>query len=130
VSVKKRILILTDGTEKVAEMAGKIAGALKSSKPLIKTASEFAGTDLLPADVLFIGCGEPSPTSFSYIDEMLHHINLAGRSCGIFSSSKKAVQYLKTLLKPSEISIDAESLTTAIPADVKKWTDRVLSGKK
>jgi len=122
------VLILTDGSEKVVEMAGKIAKTLRGNI-LIREASAFAGTDLLPADVLFIGCCEPSPSSFGYIDELLHHINLAGRKCGVFSpSSKKALQYLRGILKSTGITIGSEPLTEANSADIAKWTSGVLSG--
>ena len=129
-SAIKSVLIVTDGTARVMEMAQKISENLKGTNTLIKDASGFAGTDLLPAEVVFIGCTEPSPPSFAYLDEMLQHINLAGRKCGIFSpSSKKALQYLKRMLKSSEISLSKETLSETNLADVKKWTAGVLAGK-
>ena len=123
---EKTILIITDGTEKIAKTAKKIAANLKGNRILIKNACDFAGTDLLPAHILFIGCDEPSPPSFAYLDEMLQHINLAGRSCGIFSSSKKAANYLSNLLKDSEISLKTEPLPIDDSADIPKWIARVI----
>ena len=129
-SVKKTVLIVTDGTDKVTQMAEKIAKALKGNRVLLKIASEFAGTDLLPAGVVFLGCSEPSPLSFKYLDELLHHINLAGRSCGIFSpSSAKALQYLKNLLKSSDIALNSEPMTEVNSANVNNWAVAVLAGK-
>ena len=126
---KKSVLILTDGSEKVAEIAAGISKALKGNKVTVKEASVFEGTDLLPAEILFIGCCESSPSSFGYVDEMLRHINLAGRRCGIFASSAKAAQYLKKLLKSSEISVDQKILTDANPAGIAGWTAGILAGK-
>ena len=110
-------------------MAGEIAGALGGYNVQIKDGSGFAGTDLLPADVLFIGCSEPSPACFSYLEEMFQHINLANRICGIFSSSSKSVKYIKRMINNSEIRLIPEFLTKTGSAEVKKWTARVMSGK-
>ena len=127
-SSSKIVLIVSDGTEKTVKMAQKINGALKNCKVIIKTASEYTGTDLLPADVLFIGCEEPSPPGFGYIDVMLQHINLAGRSCGVFSpSSKNAIQYLNNMLKSSEIKVCPQPLIEENSSDVEKWAARVIS---
>lgn len=116
------MLIVTDGTGEVTIMAQSIAKALNGNKVLIKDAPAFAGTDLLAADVFFIGCEAPAPISFSYLEEMLQHINLAGRNCGIFSpSSQKAVQYLKKILKSSEAAIRAEPLFADSSFNIEEW---------
>ena len=127
-SGKKAVLIITDGTEKVTAMAEKIAKTLRGSRVLIKEASGFAGTDLLPAEVVFIGCSEPSPPCFGYLYELLQHINLAGRKCGVFSpSSKKALQYLKGMLKSCEITLNPTQMTEANSAETENWTASVFS---
>ena len=110
-------------------MAKIMAETLKGNKVQIKDISAFAGTDLLPAEVLIIGCEEPSPPSFSYLDEMLQHINLAGRVCGVFTpASKKTAQYLIRMLKSSEAGIYAEPLLTEKPGDIQKWTAGIIAG--
>jgi hypothetical protein len=109
VNARKTVLIVTDGAESTAKIAGDIAIALEGNKVSVKTASGFEGTDLLPADVFFIGCEAPKPASFSYLAELLRHINLAGRPCGVFSSgSEKAAKYLAGLLKDSEAALNPE----------------------
>ena len=124
---RKTALIVTDGTEKVTNIAKAIAAALKGKKVLIKDASAFAGTDLLPAEILFFGCEEPSPPSFGYLDEMLRHINLAGRVCGVFSpSSVKAVQYLNRMLKSSGVTFNAEPLIAEKSGGIKEWAAKVI----
>ena len=126
---KKTVLIVTDGSEKVTIMAESITRALKGKKVTIKTGSEFAGTDLLPADFLFIGCDQPSPESFGYLDRMLQHINLAGRGCGVFSpESKKAALYLTKMLKSSEVSLKAEPLFAAESGEIPEWVSRITKG--
>jgi len=108
---KKKVFILSDGSESVQEMAEQIALLLKDSDVSVKKAAEFQGTDLLPADILFIGCEAPSPGTFSYIEDLFKHINLAGRYCGVFSSgSEPAIDYLKALLKDCDITVNPEPL--------------------
>ena len=127
---KKTILIVTDGTEKVKKMADDIASVLKGNSVLIKDASSFAGTDLLPAEILFFGCEKPSPPSFGYFEDLLQHINLAGRSLGIFTpGSKKAAQYLGRMVKASEAALFPEPLSSDSSKEIKKWTAMVMAGQ-
>jgi hypothetical protein len=127
VEAKKTVLIVVDGTEPVGKMADDIAAALKGNAVTIRAASEFAGTDILPADVLFIGCQAPGPASFNYLSDLLRHINLAGRSCGVFSPrSEKAAAYLAGLLEDSEAALYSQSLF-AHCVDVPGWVDKVLT---
>jgi hypothetical protein len=98
---------------------------------LIKEASVFEGTDLLPADVLFFGCEGPNPDSFNYIEQLFGHINLAGRSMGVFShNSKEAVQYLVKIAKDSEVFCVPEPLFADNSANAHKWAARVMLGKQ
>jgi len=125
---KKNVLILTDGTPGTVKMAADIAGALKGNKVLAKTAAEFAGNDILPADAFFLGCENPAPESFAYITDLLKHINLAGRLCGVFSSgSKETAGYLAGLVKDCEAALSPELLTGSA-ADIKNWARNVISG--
>ena len=127
-SGKKSVLIITDGTEKVKIMAEDIAAALKGNKILIKDALSFIGTDLLPAELLFIGCEEPSPPSFDFFEDLLQHINLANRPLGIFSpSSNEAVLYLDRIVRDSEAALYSEPFFANNNGDIEKWTARVLA---
>ena len=123
-------LIVTDGSEKVNKIAEIIAKALED-RVLVKDASSFEGTDLLPADVFFLGCEKPQPESFSSLEDMLQHINLANRCCGVFShASDEAVQYLKDIVKSSEVFIYPEPLSETNPETVDKWIAGVISGRQ
>jgi len=102
VLVSKKALIITDGTISIQSIAQLIAGALSGFKVKICAASEFDGTDLLPAEVFFIGCENSAPPSFSYLEEMLSHINLASRKCGVFSVKEKPLKYLAKIIKDCE----------------------------
>jgi len=120
------VLILTDGAPETEKMAADIAGTLKGSRVLTKTASEFAGNDILPADAFFLGCENPAPESFAYITDLLKHINLAGRSCGVFSpGTKKTAGYLAGLVKDCETALNPEFFIGTSPG-IKNWAQKVI----
>ncbi|MDR0487032.1 MAG: hypothetical protein LBG91_02170 [Treponema sp.] len=127
-SAEKRTLIVTDGTVSIQGIAQSIADVLAGYRVKICPAQEFAGTDLLPAETFFLGCEEPHPVSFSYLAEMLEHINLAGRKCGIFSTNEKALEYLQELVKDSEAALgEPLRVSDEINAQtIKKWLDEFL----
>jgi len=119
---------VTDGAPETEKMAADIAETLKDSKVLAKTASEFAGNDILPADAFFLGCENSAPESFAYITDLLKHINLAGRLCGVFSpGSKKTAGYLANLVKDCEVALNPE-LLTGTSSGIKDWARNVISG--
>jgi hypothetical protein len=131
VKAAKTILIVSDESDSASKMAEAIAAALKGNKVTVKKAEDFAGTDLLPADSFFIGCEKPNPPSFAYLAEMLGHINLAGRSCGIFApsalASGKAVKYLSGLLKDSEAALNPEPLLAENTKAIGAWAGSVVA---
>lgn len=130
VSLKKTILILIDEAESTAKMAKEISLSLKGHKVVTRTGAVFEGTDLLPADVLFIGCEKPDPPSFGYAAKLFKHINLAGRLCGIFSAgSAQAVKYLSRLTKDSELSVCGEPLLASENKAASSWASAVLEKK-
>ena len=125
---KKTVLIITDGAEETVRMAAEISAALKGNKVSVKSASDFLGNDILPAEAFFLGCKKPRPDSFAYLSDVLKHINLAGRPCGVFSpGSEKTANYLASLLKDCEAVLCREPLTNS-GAETKGWTEKVLSG--
>jgi len=127
VRTKKNVLIITDGAPETVKMAESIAGALKGNKVLAKTAAEFAGNDILPADAFFLGCENIAPDSFAYLTDLLRHINLSGRPCGVFSSgTKKTTAYLAGLVKDCEAALNPEFLTGSVP-DIKNWVQNIIS---
>ena len=124
---KKNVLIVTDGSEATVKMAAGIAAALKGNKVSVKAASEFKGNDILPAEVFFLGCEKPEPDSFSYLADLLKHINLVGRPCGVFSpGSEKAAGYLAALVHDCEAALNPEPLTGS-GADIASWAKSVVS---
>ena len=124
---KKKILIITDESAATAKMAGEIAAALKDNKVSVISASKFKGNDILSAQAFFLGCEKPRPDCFAYLADLLKHINLAGRSCGVFSSGpEKTALYLAGLLKNCDASLNSRPLT-ASGAGIKKWAQSVLS---
>jgi hypothetical protein len=122
--VEITVLIVTDGAESTRKTAEAIAGELKKCKVISVSAKDFAGTDLLPADCCFFGAENPDPPSYSYLYKMLQHINLAGRSCGIFSRSKKAAEYLCAMVKASEAALYPDPYLGE--GDIKEWVKKVV----
>jgi hypothetical protein len=129
VETKKTVLIVTDGADSSKKIAEAIAAELDGYNTVLRTGEAFAGTDLLPADFFFLGSETPNPPSFAYIADMLAHINLAGRSCGVFSSDGKALKYLKGLVKDCEAALGEPLLAkdgAVGSAALKKWMRSIL----
>ena len=103
--VSKKALIITDGTDSIQSIASVITRSLKGFKVKVCSAAEFEGTDLLPVDTFFLGCEKANPSSFAYLEDMLSHINLVSRKCGIFSSEEKALKYLIKIVKDCEADL-------------------------
>jgi hypothetical protein len=128
VKTKKTVLIVTDGSAGVAKMAEEIAAALEGNKVSTKAVSGFKGNDILPADAFFLGCEKPRPAVFAYLDDLLKHINLAGRPCGVFSSgSESAAKYLAALVKDCEATLDPQPLLAGGDPAIKNWAQSVVS---
>jgi hypothetical protein len=127
VEVKRNVLIVTDGTESTRKIGEKIAKVLKGNRVMIKKTPDLCGTDILPADVYFFGCESPHPPSFAYLEQVLLHINLAGRPCGLFSpQSLAALQYLATLVHDSELALKADPFLGAKSEDLAAWIQKTI----
>jgi len=131
VETNKKIAIITDGaasTHKTAETIAAIIGACPGYAAAVIQAESFSGTDLQSAYAIFLGCEEPRPSSFASIETLLKHINLAGRSCGIFASGAKALEYLTALVRDSEIAVKSFEVKNDAtdPDKLKKWVQEVL----
>jgi hypothetical protein len=127
VKTKKRVLIVTDGAAPVLELADRIAKLMTEELVVVKTAPDFTGADILPADICLFGCETPHPVSFSHLEELLLHINLVGRPCGLFSpASTGAVTYLSGIVRDSELSVREPPLTAPSPEDVKRWVKSLV----
>ena len=125
----KTVLIVIDGADTVKKASDAISAALEEYHVVVRPAESFVGTDLLPAHAFFLGCGMPKPASFAYIAEMLSHINLSGRPCGVFSQNKAALNYLSNLVKDSGAAKGKPLLIKDEAADsilIKKWVREIL----
>jgi len=128
VAAAKNILIITDNSNETAEMAAGIAAALEGHNVKVKAVSEFKGNDILPADAFFLGCVEPNPEPFSYLRDLFQHINLAGRSCGVFSpGSREAAEFLAALVHDSEAAINPKLLLASMKEEIRSWSQEVIS---
>jgi len=136
----KKVLIVTDDDTFTQDLAEKITAIIMPpsfdgySASVMKS-DTFYGTDILPAHAFFLGCGTPSPSSFTYIEILLDRINLAGRPCGVFSSNPKALRYLSGIVRTSEASVGKPLLAKNGKVDdakLREWVKNVLGagGKK
>jgi len=127
--VSRKAIIITDGAKSTESLAKPIKQALAGFSVNIYAADKFAGNDLFPADIFFLGAEKPNPPSFSYVEEMLAHINLASRKCAVFSTSQKALNYLGSILKDSEAA-QGDTLLSLDggyqQADIDKWVKGLL----
>jgi len=130
---KKKALIITDGTKTIRAAALLIKESLKESldeyKVKICPAKRFSGTDLLGADIFFIGSKRHKPKSFVYLEEMLSHINLASRKCGIFSINEKAINYHRAILNDCEASLSEPLIFSEEKIEksiINKWVKKII----
>jgi len=127
--VSKKALIITDGTDSIENVAKSISEELDDFKVKVCSADKFEGTDLLSADIFFIGCERPSHPSFSYLEKMLAHINLAARKCGVFTVKEKTLDYLCGIVNACEAKSGAPLLVVSKiinkPA-LKKWINGIV----
>jgi hypothetical protein len=129
VSVEKKALIITDESESIQSAAKIIFDALTEFNIKICTAVNFMGTDLLPADIFFIGSENPEHESFAYLKDLFLHINLASRKCGIFSTNENAIQHLCCMLKDSEADLGELLLVREDKekkAIIENWLNKLL----
>jgi hypothetical protein len=128
VEVRKNVLILTDDAGSTRDLAGRLAAEMRGFTVRVLTASNFTGRDILPADYCFFGCVQPHPPEFAYLEELLAHINLAGRPCGVFSpDSAEALRYLTDLAGPSELALNPEPLLGSSPDKFQQWAAGILN---
>jgi len=137
VEESRKILIVVDSEESTQKLATAIASVIippsfdDHSVSILKSET-FYGTDILPAHAFFLGCGLPSPLSFTYIEVLFERINLAGRPCGIFSSNAKALRYLSRMMRDSEASVGKPLLVKSDIDEGKlgEWVASVLKTRR
>jgi hypothetical protein len=123
---KKKVLIIVDETETIQPIAQTIKDTLADYEVKLCSAEKFEGTALLSAEVFFLGCENPNPSSFSYIEEMLAHINLALKKCGIFSTDKEALKYLAGIVKDSEAKMNECLCSPTGETEIKDWLKKFI----
>jgi len=129
VSAKKKVIIITDGTQLIQSTAQSIKEVLTNCSVEICPADKFEGTALLPVDIFILGCEKPNPPSFAYLEKMLSHINLVSRKCGIFSVNEKSIKYLKGIVKDCEADLLEPFLVKDEKihvSDIKKWLKEII----
>jgi hypothetical protein len=127
VNCVKNVSIITDAGESLDLIVQSIRNCLQDCAVKICSAQNFAGTDILPAETFFLGCNTPNPASFAYLEDMLSHINLASRKCGIFSANKESLEYLAGILKDCEAELGEPLLITdgTDKLAVEKWLKEI-----
>jgi len=127
--VSKKVLIVTDGSESIKKIARDISDVLSGFNVKTCSADKFEGTDLLPVDVFFLGCEQSSPSSYSYLEDMLSHINLASRKCAVFSVKGNTLNYLCGIVKDCEADLGAPLHVVSKEINktaLKKWVNTVV----
>jgi hypothetical protein len=144
----KQVLVVIDDADSTYHAAQKLSAELKGCRIILRKAANgareynptdggelinFQCSDLLGADVFFLGCEKPRPPSFLYLEQLLNHINLAGRFCGVFSAgSLGALNYLKGLLSPCDAVQGTPfriNLKDGEGQALKTWATEILSCK-
>jgi hypothetical protein len=128
VEAKKVIVVVIDGSDSARAAAEALSAALGAYEVRLKRAETFEGTDLLAARAFFLGAETPNPPSFGYLAEMLAHINLANRPCGVFAANGEALEYLAALVKDSEAALGEPLLVQGeiSQAELLKWLKSIL----
>jgi len=138
VEENKKVLIIADDEASIQGLAQRIASIITPpsfdgySVSVLKS-DTFYGTDILPVHAFFLGCGLPSPSTFTYIEMLFKRINLAGRSCGVFSSNSRALRYLSSTVKVSEAFVGKPLLAKNGKVDDAKlleWAKNTLEPKR
>ncbi|GMO42284.1 MAG: hypothetical protein Ta2B_22490 [Termitinemataceae bacterium] len=131
--MEKKYLVIIDEDKSTRSAALAIVSHLIGRNVKIVNAASFEGIDILGQDYLFFGCANPKPSSFAYLENLLRHINLAGRKCGVFSASKtngiKSIQYLTSIVKDSEVKLLGKPLISNNILSIQNWTKNILVGE-
>ena len=130
------LIIFDNGavTKKVTENIAAILGTapFENWSATVISAKDFSPTQLLPAQAFLLGCEKPEPPDFTGVKELLKHINLAGRPCGVFSSQLSAVKYLSGLVRDSEAALGSPLVVENGAVDgrkLQKWVGGIIGDK-
>jgi hypothetical protein len=130
------LIILDNGavTKKVTENIAAILGTspFENWSVAVSPVKDFSPTLLLSANAFLLGCEKPNLPEFTDIKELLKHINLAGRPCGVFSTQANAVKYLSGLVRDSEAALGSPLVVENGAVDgrkLKKWVRSIIGDK-
>ncbi|MCL2043033.1 MAG: hypothetical protein FWG89_02725 [Treponema sp.] len=132
--MNRKILIVTDNSDQMRKLAAKITAVIMNPPfeqySVTETAAEnFSAEVLLPAPIFFLGCQSKESFSNPYIETLFTHINLAGRTCGIFSANTQAVKYLKTLVRDTGVTAGKPLLVhddTIDDTELQNWVQGIV----
>jgi len=137
VKTKKKMLIILDNGADTRKVTEHIAAALSTApfenwSAVVSSVKDFSPTLLLSANAFLLGCEKPNLPEFTDIKELLKHINLAGRPCGVFSTQANAVKYLSGLVRDSEAALGSPFIVENGAIDgrkLKKWVGSIIGDK-
>lgn len=134
---QKRVLIIIEESSSLKKIAQRIATRLAPFRVDVVEGSQFVATDLLPADAYFLGCDSPQPISFAELERVLQGINLAGRTCGLFTSSAmseratSAIEYLRSIIRDTDLRVNPDPFfgqtnSNGPMVDERLWIEKTL----
>ena len=132
--VKRKIVIITDNSEQIRNLAEKISAIIMNPpfeqySVAVTDIEKFSAVDLLPAQTFFLGSQSKESFSNHYLNTLFAHINLAGRSCGIFSPDARAIIYLEKLVHDSDVTVGKPLFIkndTVEDVDLLHWVQSVI----
>jgi hypothetical protein len=126
-----RVLVLfEDEKPEIEKQARAIAERLvELSRPVIvKSASTVGISEILAAELYFLGADCPGAPSYGELGRVFKGANLAGRKAAFFGSSGAAVAWLRGLCVDSELSAAHADFTgRPEPAPLAAWLKNVLA---
>jgi hypothetical protein len=137
VKTKRKMLIIADNSDVTKSVAKNIAAVFGTApfadwSAAVISAKDFSPTKLLAAHAFLLGCEKPESPDFLPLKDLLKHINLAGRPCGVFSPQLSAVKYLSGLVRDSEAALGEPLVVDKSPPasrKLQKWVGGIIGGK-
>jgi len=136
VKAKKKILIIADNGAVTGNIAKNIASVFGIApfadwSATVISAKDFSPTRLLAVHAFLLGCEKPETPDFTSLKELLKHINLAGRPCGVFSTQANTIKYLSGLVRDCE-AVSGDPLVVknggTDSRKLKKWVGGIIGG--
>jgi len=128
---KARYLIVSESLDAVRSLREKIEKVLQEDAEVTAMdAAQFVPTDLLQADGYFFGADKLDSSEFQELARVLKGINLAGRVCGLFSTtSVLATEGLSSMVADAETRLNPVAFIEKDAADgdaLRAWISETL----